>query len=314
MKQVLEITDKEIGFQYNAVKNLLTKFAEIKAIEDKLEGLHIRINYNPNSSNELSNALLWRQLREWQNIPNLHKTIVVNKDAKIELDKRHFFDRLIGRKVDLTSNDIPFHFETFSPFRDEVDSEGKQNVDEIYEHYIKPKLNVSTDIEKEVEIHILEVLNNVFNHSNTNLDAGFVSSKKESGVLSVCTVDIGQGIKKSFTSNPHLVKDYKHLSDESVIKKATSFRTSCNPIYSRHPEYKSTRNAGIGLYYLKKFSSMHIDGQLVIMSDKGYYYVDGRKEIIRNFGQYDWPGTLVYFRVNLNQKVNPKYIELAQSA
>jgi hypothetical protein len=121
---------------------------------------------------------------------------------------------------------------------------------------------------------------------------------------------MGQGMKQSFLNNKKLKSIYQNLSDQDIIEKATGFRISCNPSSARNPNY-SYSNGGIGLFFLKEFVRFHKQCYLVIISQKGYYYIDGNgKEIKKNFSNAEWKGTAVHFKLNLNQDKNPEYESL----
>lgn len=308
MKIDIKLDLHDIGFQYDSVKSLLTKFSEIQKVDkSQLEEFRVRI---PEKVHDLSLALIWRLMRHYQDLP-CKKGIYYPNKIKQHLDKRHWFDRLTGRKSEEASSDVPVNYETFAPFANMDEETGGVTAEKVYDNSMNLTLDMEKEICSEIKIHIHEILNNVFNHSKLKHEAGIVCETNKD-IISICTVDMGQGIKNSFLSNPTFRNEFLPLPDEEAIRRATKFKTSCNPEHSPHPHYK-TKNAGIGLYFLKKFAMMHRNGQFIIISKKGYYYVDCEgREIQKNFVDIEWPGTLVYFRVNLNQSLSPEYMELAQ--
>jgi hypothetical protein len=309
----IEIDKKDIGFQYKSVKSLLEKFAVIEENKASVKSLAVSLDFKESDMHELSNALIWRLMRRYQDLHCENKTIRYSQQIKPELEKRHFLDRLTGRKPDSAiDKNIPFHFESFEPYRDLNDAVDGISAESVYSKAMEDILDPENLFHSEVGVNISEILNNVFDHSEYSREAGIVCTKSDKNILTFCSVDMGQGFKSSFVSNPGLKNIFKNLSDGQAIQKATRFRESCNPQNNRHPSYKKTTNAGIGLYFLKNFAKMHRDGQLVIISNKGYYYIDNTgKEIIRDLHSVEWPGALVYFKVSLDENLKPAYQELA---
>jgi len=308
------IRHEDVGFRYEEIKSLLSKFRSIEINKQQLQGITLTIDLNAQDCHELSGGLIWRLARYYQNL-KLEKKLYSQPEAEEVLKNWHFFDSLTGQHSTDISKDVPLHLESFTPFRNLKETVNGTSAEQVYKNAMKTALNKDDPLHHEVSIGILEIINNVFDHSEHKTEAGIICSKKESSRhIAICAVDMGQGIKSSFLTNPFLRNDFISLSDEKAIEQATHFNVSCNPGIARNPNYPITTNAGMGLYYLKTLAKMHRDGQLIIISGKGYYYVDHEgREIKRNFQSESWPGTLVYFRVDLTQPLNPKFQDLAQS-
>ena len=300
-----------MGFTYESVKSLLSKFSEIEKNRAALTKLKIILDVEPSQFNELGAAFLWRFARHQQSL-KCEKEIRYSERILPLLENRHFLDRLTGKTTKTFSESVPIHYESFRPLRIGAKEKGFKSVEDVYNDAIKTTLDKKNDFQREFGIHILEVINNTFDHSESENEAGIVCVK-DNQMMTVCAVDMGQGIRKSFLTNPSLRDEYLRVPEEKIIERASNFRTSCNPSSNRHPKYGSTANGGIGLYFLKEFIKLHKESQLIIVSGKGYYYVDGTgREKIKNLKEYGWPGTLVYFRTNVSQAANPEYKNLTQ--
>lgn len=314
MKLDIQIGHEDVGFRYESIKSLLRKFDQIEKNRNEIEKLQVTFDILPQEFHELSGAFIWRLARYYQHLPCKEKNIRYSPSIEPLLKSRHFLDRLTGQSTPDFNKNVPIHFESFSPFRNINNIESGIPAEKIYENAIKTTFDKGNDFHSEVKVSIQEILNNVFDHSESNAEAGIIVATNEAGHLGVCAVDMGQGIKKSFLSNPFLRNDYSQLPDYQAIQQATKFKISCNPEHARHPNYQSTSNAGIGLYFLKKMAQMHQDGQLILISEKGYYYIDSSgREIARSLQDVRWPGTAVYFRVKLDQRLNPAYSDLVLS-
>lgn len=310
----IKIRNEDIGFQYKSVKSLLSKFDVIEKNLKQINSLKVKLDFKEGQFHELSEALVWRLMRHYQFLP-CKKEVHYPANVKRDLDHSRFLDRLTGKKTKkITDGTTPFDFETFEPFRGRKVDEDSLSVEDVYQKAMRKTLSPDNEFHSEISNNIYEIINNVFDHSELPNEAGIVCITSKTGILSLCAVDMGQGIKKSFMSNPYLGENYTSVSDEDMIQKATGFKMTCNPSSARNPNYQETSNAGIGLYYLKQFVKKHQSGQLVILSNKGYYYIDNNgKEIKRNLNAVSWPGTLVFFRVKLDQKLSSDYIELVQN-
>lgn len=315
MEVHIDVGKEDIGFKYESIKSLLEKFSEVEKRQADIALLRVSLGIGTDKLHELSEALVWRIMRHYQSL-SCKKEVMYSQNVKFELENVRFLDRLTGKKTQKTTDgSVPVDFETFEPFRGRKTEQNTISAEDVYQKAMKETLSPDDEFHNEISNNIYEILNNVFDHSELSNEAGIICVKSDSGVISVCAVDMGQGIKSSFMSNPYLGEDFSKIPDEDMILKATKFKSTCNPRHARNPNYVETTNGGIGLYYLKNFSRMHRDGQLVIISNKGYYYTDHTgREKTRNFQTVSWPGTLVFFRVNLKQKLNPKYVEFVQSA
>jgi hypothetical protein len=310
MKLDIHIDRDCMGINHDAIKNLLRRFQEIEIHKNELDKFNILLEIGSSQFNELGVALIWRLSRHYQRL-SCEKEIRYSENIKPLLEDRHFLDRLTGKSSSRFSTDVPIHYEVFSPQRNSQIQKPQKSAEDVYRDAIKSALNKGDDFHDEIGIHISEVINNAFDHSEYENEAGIVCVKEDNGFLTTCAVDMGQGIKKSFLSNPRLREEFVNLSDEEAISQATKYRVSCNPVNIRHPKYSATANAGIGLYYLQKFVEMHKDAQLIILSGKGYYYIDnsGRRKV-KNFVDVRWPGTLVFFKINMKQALNERYRDL----
>ncbi len=122
-----------------------------------------------------------------------------------------------------------------------------------------------------MEVHILELLANAFDHSQSEVEATCLYTMKNKTFLDFCVVDDGQGIRPSFLKNPALRNFFESLNDVAAIEKATEFRITCNPKDAPNPAY-SHKNGGIGLYFLRQFVELHRHSQLIIISHRGLFY------------------------------------------
>lgn len=309
MKLDIEIEPKDMGFRYDAIKSLLKKFEPLEEHKNELEEFKISLATvkEKEQYHELGGALIWRLSRHYQSLP-CRKNIKYSKELQSFLDQRHFMDRLTGLGSNKYSDLIPIHYESFTPSR-------SGSVEEVYNESIKNTFNKDNLFHNEVKTQISEIITNSFDHSEFQSEAGIICVKSEDQrYITVCVVDRGQGIRQSFLSNPLLRDSYIELSEEQAIAEAVKKNISCNPWDAKHPNYPNTANGGVGLYFLNEFVKHHRNSQLVIVSGKGYYLQDGNnRNVIRNFVNTRWPGTLVYFRVELDQEISATYKDLGVS-
>lgn len=311
----IEITKVDIGTSYESIKSLLTKPEQIELNKDKLKSFELIIeNFKEENYNELSFSILWRYLVYFKKL-KCEKTINLPSILSKKFNNRRFLQGLTNNQnnFNLTGDETPINYESFRPLRPKKGEDNNTQIDAIVSSQLNKILSVEKRFHGEMRIHILEMINNTFDHSNRENDAGSVLVK-EGDFVSFCIIDMGQGIKKSFLSNAKLSEDFKKIHDNYAILKATELNVSCNPVDKRHPEY-STNNGGIGLYFLKKFIQMHSDSIMVIASNKGYVSFDNHGRIKnKNFISTAWPGTIVYFRTRLRDTLSMKYHEEVQKS
>lgn len=310
MERKITINRQDMGFSYDSVKSLISKLSIADKQKVSFNNLIMELDFDKDDVSNLGLAILWRQLYDLNSL-KCKKHIKYQDSTHGFFDQRHFFDRLTGNKSSfLRSPSIPLHFETFNPIRAKESSRAEE-VSKIFSDATKDFLEKTNDFHREIKIHIAEVINNAFDHSNSTKEAGSICYFDEStGFLDFCVADMGQGIKNSFIKNNLIKAEYISLQDEEVISRATNFLVSCNPTIARNPEYPYS-NGGIGLFFLREFVKKHKNCYLVIISKKGYYYVDGNnREKRRNFIDTEWGGAVVSFRVDVRQNKSQAYSDL----
>ncbi len=308
MNLTIIINKEDIGVNHRKVKSLLQKLQTIEKIGSSTYKLELKIDTKEDHINELSTAIIWRYALLHKNIQG-EKTITFPETLNRFFRAIHFFDRLSDKPSKKLSSFAPINLESFSPTRPTSIMGNEDNMEKILSATMKGFLDDKNEFHRELKIQLQEILNNAFDHSELKNEAATICTQKKNG-LSFCVADMGQGMKKSFLSNPFLKEQYLKKKDEEVIVNALEFRVSCNPTPSRNPNYPYP-NGGIGLFYLKEFVRLHRGSYLVIISNKGYYYFDGTgKEKIKNLGNVEWPGTIVYLHTELDQVKNQRYKDL----
>ncbi|MBP9757730.1 MAG: hypothetical protein KBD06_03965 [Candidatus Pacebacteria bacterium] len=310
----IAITKRDIGPHHHQVKSLLRKFQRIEENKEALKKLTISLELEGEEYHELSGAVIWRLARHYQDLP-CEKILASAPEIQEVLKKRRFYDGLFGSRSTESNINVPIDFEAFTPRRHNEPGWKGARAEEIYKAAMGNMLDAANEFQGEVYSNVLEILNNVFDHSEHSSEAGIVCAKADnSNRLSVCAVDMGQGIRASLLSNPALREEYESMSDHDLLREVMKHRVSCNPSFAKHPNYQYTNNGGIGLYYLSLMAKMHKGGQLILISDGGYYYLDShKKEVRRRLGDLTWPGTIVFFRIDLDQEINPIYREYVQN-
>ena len=314
MNKVIEILDEDTGIDYRSVKSLLKKLNSVDEEKEKITSLTIKLNFS--SISELSEVILWRCCIYFKGFDCKKVFDISNKSSSVILAKTGFFNRLIGQNSSLLSFEKvnPLHYDIFKPYLEEGEegSLTEEKLEEIFEDNFDKHIDNNNPFHREARIHIKEILNNAFDHSQVQSDAGLICKVDEVNI-SFAVADMGQGFRGSFLSNPSLKEVYNLFSDQDLLEKATCFQVSCNPSSSPNPKYKH-KNAGSGLFYLRKFVELHKNNKLVLISDKGYFYVDGQGRLKRrNLEAVKWPGAVVHFQFNKNQTKSEEYVKLCKS-
>ena len=311
MKTIITITREDLGIGAENIKSLLEKFAPLQGSNEH-DYVEVSLNFEKDDTNELSIAIVWQLLREYSKLP-CGKLLKYQGGTESFFNERHFFDMLTGTKSSFFSKNIPIHFQTFAPIRPTKDKPQDSEIEQIVSDATKAILNPSNPLHQEIKVQIIECISNAFDHSVSEVGkpAGVLCSLKPDGVLDFCVVDMGQGIKNSFLANPSIKKQFENLPDWELAYMATEKGISCNPQQLRNPGYLYS-NGGIGLYFLREFIKNHRDGKMVVISGKGHtYFENGRNSRKTSNLDIKWPGMIVFFRVNINQPINPKYQKLA---
>ncbi len=311
MDLIIDIENSDTKSTYSSIKSLLNKFNSIEINKQNLKSLTVRLDFDEPS--DISQAILWRYsfyLKKQLSCPKQFR--IVNKNNLRHLRQNAFFNRLVGPKNDLLSFDNlnPLHFETFKPYTEEG-SPSEDYLESLFASTLDKYLNKEDPFHREVRVQIKEILNNAFDHSQSVSDAGLIC-KVDDAKISFSLCDMGQGFKSSFISNPALKEKYAGFQDQEIIEKATGFKISCNPSEMPNPNYNH-RNAGSGLFFLRKFVELHRENKLVIISNKGYFYLDGQGRLkLRNFVNAAWPGAVVFLEFGKDQVKNEEYIDLCK--
>jgi hypothetical protein len=321
MELKIRVTPQDLGFSYESVKSLLRKINEVENNKENITKLsfHLDAKIDVKDSFEPSLTMLWR-IAEYYRKLDCPKEFVYKGSTQKLLHEAHFLDRLTGKKTSfLTSVNVPIHYETFSPYRPKKTSSVDLEIENVISETTKKSFDLKNDFHKEVKTHMFEIINNAFDHSESESDAGVASFLRvekngDKGRLSFCVADMGQGVKMSFKKNPGLWSKFQKLSDAEVLSEITKLRVSCNPTSSRHPNYEYS-NGGLGLYFLKEFVKAHKNSAMVLISNKGYYYIDSSgREKIRNLEDVNWPGLVVHFVTNLKQQKNEEYLRMIRES
>jgi len=310
----ITIGRKDVGFQYDKIKSLLRKFDQIEKHKNVLEQLSIQLELPKDEYHELSTGIIWRLARHYQNLP-CRKYIGSTKEVAESLSRKGFWDDLTGTKRRKIMPDfirVPIDLTSFAPIRQKTARAKTQEAESIFKNAMLSTIDEANEFHGEVSHNILEILTNAFDHSEHASEAGIICTMNESsGIINACVVDMGQGIRKSLLTNPNIRSEYIGAEEHDLLKRVTQYRVSCNPNDSPHPNYPLAGNAGMGLYYASLLSRKHRDGKLIVISGKGYYYTDYEgREIIRSLGDVTWPGTIVFFQVNLKQKLCSEYRDI----
>ena len=140
-----------------------------------------------------------------------------------------------------------------------------------------------------LHINISEVCNNIFDHADSKI-AGYIFTQyypdRNKIILSIC--DFGIGI-------PNRVNEYRSSQGLPKMDDNTAIAESLKDGFST----KSTpRNMGLGLATVVNIVK-GIGGSLKIVSNYGYYYLDGNTFEIKAFIiQNNFPGTLLLVELN----------------
>ncbi|KIL35187.1 hypothetical protein SD71_16330 [Cohnella kolymensis] len=139
---------------------------------------------------------------------------------------------------------------------------------------------------------IAEIIDNVFNHSETKID-GFVVAQHfpSRNRIDVTVVDGGMGIPKRLKSRAI----YKDLSATEALDIAVEKDVTVDPEI----------NKGAGLFYTKRIIQEN-RGTLRINSDKAQLRVTGKVKRVDDAPK--WTGTIVHLRIRTNIIVDPEII------
>lgn len=159
-------------------------------------------------------------------------------------------------------------------------------IGEIMNIIVKNKKDLPLDIYHTLDWSIGELIDNVFEHSESDVGCMFVAQNYKK-YIELCIVDKGIGIDKSLGRE----KEYNELDPEEVLKKAT--------------EKAVTRGTGQGngLYYTKKFIELN-RGEMQIFSNSSRFRLnDGIIDNNTKTG-LPWKGTIVGICINKNTNID----------
>jgi anti-sigma regulatory factor (Ser/Thr protein kinase) len=140
-----------------------------------------------------------------------------------------------------------------------------------------------------LHINISEVCNNIFDHAESSI-AGYIFTQyfpdRNIIILSIC--DFGYGI-------PNRVNQYRSSKKLSVLDDKDAIAEALKDGFSTK---SSPRNMGLGLANVVNIVK-GIGGTLKIVSNLGYYYLDGNTLEVKTFLlQKNFPGTLLWVELD----------------
>jgi len=153
--------------------------------------------------------------------------------------------------------------------------------------WLQSQLTLSQGIRQAIEQSIMEIINNVIDHScgpfGYYINAQAYPNR---GVMELSIMDLGVGI-------PHnLIPLYKHLRDDAeAVKHAT-----VEGVSSR----KGKGAKGMGLFMLKEFTVVN-EGEMHILSYKGKYELRRNNENARLL-HMSFPGTCVNLYIKIDDR------------
>lgn len=152
--------------------------------------------------------------------------------------------------------------------------------------------NIDDSIVGALDWSIAEIIDNVFNHSQTKIN-GFVTAQyfPNKNRIDFTVIDGGVGIPRRLRSR----EIYKNLSVNETLEYAVKQDVTVDP----------KNNKGAGLYYTKRIIEEN-RGTLRINSDKAQLMINGNNSIVSTAPK--WSGTIVQLKINTNIHVNPKAI------
>lgn len=288
MADILINLNKSCGIQARDIKNLLEQLKPLNSITRE-DSVVVKLP-EPNQISDLGLVLIWTKLRELTDFP-CKKILKYSKGSTEYFDERHFFDRLVlDNTSSFFSKKVPFHFNSFNL---------KENEDETANKIaLVSKASIENmPLGSETKVHILELVSNAFHHSQATIDVGCISKFNfNNGIFEFYIADQGKGIRNSFSRNEAIWPEYSSYSEAEIIEKAADQYVTCNPKNARQYEHK---NSGIGLYFLREFC-LHHGGHVVIISGRGYYYID-KVRVKKKLLTTPWQGTIVAFRSDLKR-------------
>jgi hypothetical protein len=302
-KKRLKSSFEDISLIFSEFQKLQTKRGKDSFIIDmeKIEELH-----------NFPQLLIWILSEKYKNL-GCKKSFKLPKETIVlrQMRDAHFLDRLTGIPTLSKKYDYPINFESFSVLN-KSSIEANQVIERITKSLLSGYLDHSeSEFDSELSLHVQEIINNAFDHSQSREEVVCLFSINKEGILDFSIYDGGQGFKKSFTSNPSLSQFFSSLSDSESIERATKEGVSCNPKSLPHPKYKKG-NAGFGLYFLRKFIETHPIGKIAIISKKGYFSVGNSDKMVLRDSLNPFEGTIISFRIKLQKERSDefkKYVE-----
>lgn len=159
-------------------------------------------------------------------------------------------------------------------------------IEEIMNIIIKNKTDLTPDIYHNLDWSIGELIDNVFEHSESNTGCMFVA-QNYTDYIELCIADKGIGIDKSLGRE----KEYNQLNPEEVLRKAT--------------EKSVTRGTGQGngLYYTKKFIKLN-GGKMQIFSNSSRFELNNGIIDSNIKTGLPWRGTIVGVCIDKNTDID----------
>lgn len=304
MKIRIDLSAKRLGTSPDVFKRIISEFSKIEKNKSELTEFIIDIHEIKEVSLPAL-TLLKILAKKYKEIPckkwflRAHKT----KEPKV-FDESHFFEDLTGKKDEFGNESFLIHFESITR------EMANEQATELFEKTTKKFLDKDNDLHKEIAIHIQEIFENAFIHSNSKEESKCLC-RKRGKIFEICVCDQGQGMKNSFLQNLKIAEIYRKMCNAEIIDEATKLGSTCNPENARNPKYKNIKNSGMGLYYARKFIEFHKNSRLLIFSGDGLLFVEnGGKMKKLSIKNTPWNGTLVFFQTDLSQEISKKYKEI----
>ncbi len=126
---------------------------------------------------------------------------------------------------------------------------------------------------------ISELVENIFEHSKKNIGLIYAQHFKKTDCLEICIADTGRGIRQAYEDELGLSLDYETALAHAMAGESTK-----------------SSDRGFGLRTSKDLICRGLGGEFMLISGQSAYAVRGKDEISPVIPEFNWQGTLIYYK------------------
>lgn len=157
----------------------------------------------------------------------------------------------------------------------------KERIEGIFSELIYTNIGAIYGAKSAIIYPILELVNNIFEHSKSDVGFIFGQNYPQKEYLDICIIDRGRGVRKAYEEENDL-----KLTDSESIREVLRGKST-----------KIDKERGYGVRTSKRIICEALKGQFIIISGSAALFSDCDSDKLFDLPDFDWQGVIISFRI-----------------